>query len=610
MAFDQKIKHRKKHLLVLIVLAVLIIPSFAMANGSIAANTKSIPATSTQTVLNLGLVRDSNIPSLNPLSPVFAVPIDKFLYLPLFYLAFPPQSLIDPILAKNATSNANYTEWTINLKPDLKWDNGQPITSADVSFTLEYYFKEGVIPSAYLIGIANSSSTSTIVTFSQPEPSFEYELASAGGSFPGVLPYSTYQNLNSSERSTITNFNNIIADGPFVIYNYTEGTNPIIFQANKYYYRGIPTMNAMDLHLFSSSSAMVNAYLSGEIAAIWESSSYSSLSAIANVSGHTLQDIVPAAVKVVMFDTFTYPFNLTGVRQALAYATNRSDINARVNLASLPLANYDILINQYNTQVGIPNSSVPTYQYSLSKVSTLMNTSGFSKINGYWSYKNGNPISVNISYSSSDVSDYDIAQILSTTWSNAGFKVNLNGVSSSSLDTIILQKIGWNVIVETDYFIGPLPGPLSNLITPSSPMEFSSSNTTIWWNNTFYNDILNASAYPINSSEQNSYVAKAAIVVARSVPLIPLYYTDNWVGTSNDFYWGSQSNNTGIFNTQAMLQEQFWYGTMYVVKPLNNTSTISTSLSIYDYAGIALAVIVVVGIAVLGVRRIKKNRKL
>ena len=140
-------------------------------------------------------------------------------------------------------------------------------------------------------------------------------------------------------------------------------------------------------------------------------------------------------------------------------------------------------------------------------------------------------------------------------------------------------------------------------------MEFSSGNTTVWWNNTFYYDILNASAYPINSSEQNSYVAKAAIVVAKSVPLIPLYYTDNWLGTSNNYYWGSQSNNTGIFNTQAMLQEQFWYGTMYIVKPLNNTSTISTGLSIYDYAGIAVAAIVVVGIVVLGIGRIRRNRE-
>ena len=77
----------------------------------------------------------------------------------------------------------------------------------------------------------------------------------------------------------------------------------------------------------------------------------------------------------------------------------------------------------------------------------------------------------------------------------------------------------------------------------------------------------------------------------------------------NRAIWGSQSNNTGIFNTQAMLQEQFWYGTMYIVKPLNNTSTISTGLSIYDYAGIAVAAIVVVGIVVLGIGRIRRNRE-
>ena len=537
------------------------------------------------------------VPSLNPFSPVFTVPIDKVLYVPLLYLAFPPENLIVPLLAKNVTHNSNYTKWTINLLPNLKWDNGQPLTSTDVAFTVkDYYFGTGIIPKSGLISVTNLNSTATVVTFNTSESQFEYELASVGGSYPGILPYSTYAKLSPANLTTFTNFNNIVASGPFVIYNYSEGTNPIIFTANEYYYRGPPKMSQMYLHLFSSYTSEDSAYVSDALDAIWESSSYSDLKPILNVSGYTLHSIVPAAIKVIMLNTFSYPFNLTGFRQALAYATNRSEINNVVNSQTLPLANYDILTSAYNNQIGLNNSSLLTYSYSLEKVNATMTSLGFKRVNNVWSFSNGKTIVLNITYNAASTDSYDTAQLLSTMWTSAGFKVTLNGIASSTEDSLILGETGWSIVVMTSYTIGPLPGPLSNLITPGPPMQFYVNNTTVWWNSSYYQDIINASKYPVLSSSANYYTRLATSIVQNSVPIIPLFYLSNWVGVSNQFYWGSPSNNTGIFNTQAMIQEQFWYGSLWAVHPITTISKIHTN-TLYLYL---ILVIIVVGAIAAG----------
>src|SRR5690349_17228542 len=52
-------------------------------------------------------------------------------------------------LATNTTHNANFTKWTIQLRPGVKFNNGQPFTSKDVVFSLKYQLAG---PSAYVLG--------------------------------------------------------------------------------------------------------------------------------------------------------------------------------------------------------------------------------------------------------------------------------------------------------------------------------------------------------------------------------------------------------------------------------------------------------------------------
>ncbi len=46
-------------------------------------------------------------------------------------------------LARSWEHSADFKEWTYHLRPDVRWDDGEPVTAQDVKFTLDLLAKAG-----------------------------------------------------------------------------------------------------------------------------------------------------------------------------------------------------------------------------------------------------------------------------------------------------------------------------------------------------------------------------------------------------------------------------------------------------------------------------------
>ena len=116
--------------------------------------------------------------------------------------------------------------------------------------------------------------------------------------------------------------------------------------------------------------------------------------------------------------------------------------------------------------------------------------------------------------------------------------------------------------------------------------------------------------YTIDSSGSNNYAVQLSNYIQTVVPFIPLWVNYNWLSVSNSFYWGNQTNHSGIFNTQALVQPDFWYGALWVVHPLVSThpTTTTSDTLLYIIAGIVVAVVVIGG--AVGVMSSSKRKKL
>jgi peptide/nickel transport system substrate-binding protein len=590
-------------------------------------NTTSLANSSSS--LNLGVVSAPLIGGLNYLSPSEDYYFVSMLYLPFAAYEFPPTPVLHPVLAEGWTHNANYTVWNLTLKKGLKWDNGSPLNSTDLWYSLEQYLDNGWIY-FNITNVKIINSTTVQVTTNIPQPNLVLDWSIYTNGF--IMPYQSWSKYDNSEgvmNASFLNYKNIVSDAPFVITNYTPGENPIIFHANKYYYEGQPHMKYVIVRLFSSLASEVEAFRAGTIDALWDWGSYSIVvPLLKGLPGTNLY--IPTNVgpyEGVWFNMHQWPYNTTQFRMALAYLTNRTELNNVVNYPNGTMVGYNGLIPSLDQQIGINPSSVNNYPYNPSLAQSLLaqigikmdNTSGTANY-GLYVYDNpslpdyGSPVTINITTTQLGFGDIATAVLLEQLWQSAGFKVSVTSMAPGPFFSTLYSSSGWGVAVSIDA-TGYYPSALTNagaMIFEDAPVDanFNNSFGMANWNASKLSKLANESyLYPEGSNQSNAYVVQEANYIESFVPVIPLWVNYNVESVKTNYYWGNQTQHTGLFSTQALVQPQFWYGALYIVHPLTSSVSTQSVISPIVYAGVGVIVVLIVAGAVALAYRSRKRKE-
>jgi ABC-type transport system substrate-binding protein len=568
-------------LLVLFALLLLVGPTFFSETSphfTADASSSNTPATT----LALGNIGVPPVPALNPFDPVSDYTLIGMLYDYMFSLNWPPLPEITPVMAGGYSSNANGSQWVVSVRPNLMWDNGSPLNATDLWYTLVLYNESGDF-SPIITNMTILNSTSVQIDLAGPNTAFILNGFIDNGF--AVLPYQTFSSVTN--LTSFQNFNNIVADGPFVIYNYTDQST-IVLQANPNYWNGPPKLQSVTYTYFSSLSSEFDAYISGDIDALFYPGAYNGLQAIGNVTGHTLIGppyATPALTVEALLNDWVYPTNVTDFRRALAFGTNTSLINEQLNgpYANQSVSNQDFLLPSYNQQIGFANGTGPTgFTYNVTEAKQLFQQAGFKYSGSSLEYPNGTAVTLTIEYRYPDEPySQDVATLLATQWSLLGIMVNQVNVPSSTLRAGANDPAGWQVIAsgvlgpQTDNGVTPGPGILQDI----GDYFVNINGTHTSWNSTFYSIIQNMSTEAENSSAFYASAQAAAELYVEGVPSIPLFNVFNWVPVSNNFYWGNPQNQSGIYYTQAITGQIFWDLSLDVVGPAVSTTTMSSSSS-------------------------------
>ena len=634
---------RMYQLLIIVVVAIFLfsgLSNLGVSSGGSAhptplATTDATNITGTQSVLSEGIVTSVVQSSFNYWSPIEDYLVTSMLYLPFATPQFPPMPSMQMVVGRTVTHNSNYTLWSLTIKKGLKWDNGSPLTSKDLWFSLKVYLQLGWLGLMGLnvVDISIVNSTTVSVKTNVSEPQFFDNWVYYTNAF--IMPYQTFyphdENLsatsvNATSFLSFSNFHNIVSDGPFVITNYTPGENPVIFKANPYYYLGKPKMSELSIRFFGSASSYSAAFRSGEISAMWENAAYNTVvkPEFTGLPDASIYNIEPGEFMAAYFNMHTWPFNMTQFRIALAYLTNRSAINGIVNSQVGTMIGYNLLTNSLDKSVGINPSNVPNYSYNIAKARDLLakihidfdNTSGTPNY-GYYFYNSSNlpdygqPVVINITTTQMGYGDLSTAVELSGEWETVGFKVNIVSVASSDIYTIADNAKDWNILVWPDPDgYPPVPEEIVTAITESNnatgynyPSSFGMAN----YNYSYVSMLTNKSEeYPINSSQSNQYLREIASYISTVVPVIPLFDGSWWVAVSNEYYWGNLSEHTGLFSTQDLVIPIFY--ALPLVYPIN--VSLSSSFPIYYIvAGVVITVAVIGGITAGILAKRRRNKE-
>jgi peptide/nickel transport system substrate-binding protein len=542
-------------------------------------------------------------------------------------------------LARSWTISPNGTVYTFYLRDGLKWSDGQPLTSADVLFTVNQTAVQSAFWAVGTYGpllVADSSNpsgealpagavtapNSTTIVFRLPSP-YPGFLTEAGG-WP-ILPQHTYQGFNFNTNNP--SMSNVTGSGAFIPTSFTPGVQ-LTEQANPYYYLGPPHLATEILKFFSDSPSAELALESGQINVLQDvpPTDAGALSKVPGISLATEEDqtmvYFPFNMGATLADNTTNPVSNVLVRQAIAEAI---DMNTILN-ASLGAGHY-ILANQIEDPnmlyLGLPtqNSSIPSpaYPYSPTGASALLKQAGYpngftmtmiAPTNGFGSAGTG--------------ASTKILQLVQQYLAAVNITVNLQLLDPSTYSTELFngQPLSWSMSVQTisespDGDVGPfyIIGGIAGNAGPGG------------WNVGGYN---NSQVNALLKQEEGTAAGPARVAIFyhldsiayEQLPVLPVYYNIELIAYDSNYqgfhfglgdpeydYWGdlkpssisqveivssSSSSTTGVSSSTSS-------GTAST-----STTTTSTSSSIsytpLGLVGIAAAVIVVSAVFFMGVK--------
>ena len=224
---------------------------------------------------NGGTYIEATIGEVNSMNPLFANTSSEKV---LSRLLFSTIASIDysghpgAQLAKSIRPSENGRIWTVRLRDNLKWSDGEPLTNEDVMFTLDL-IKNPAVDTVYDANLTNvkiSENENGEIVFTLPTPYTDFISAL-------IIPIIPKHLLADVNPKTLIedNFSNApIGSGAFSFNAAqsisTSGEKTIYLSSNPYYYKGQTLLNSFAVHIFMNKDNIINALNAGTITATAE----------------------------------------------------------------------------------------------------------------------------------------------------------------------------------------------------------------------------------------------------------------------------------------------------------------------------------------------------
>jgi peptide/nickel transport system substrate-binding protein len=268
---------------------------------------------------------------------------------------------IHPYLAQSITPSADYRTWTITLRPNIKFSNGDPLTADAVAQDLTAVKKAALTGKVYdpVDTFTATGPLTVTVSCNIPWVAFPTYLAfQTGVVFDPVM----LKDKNASQHP--------IGTGPFVLKEWVPGNHVIFTKNPNYWQKGLPYLDSVEFRPIVDLQSRENSLVSNTVQVIHSSDpqlthdlkGHSGITIIndANAPGQHSQDFY-------MINTAKPPLDDPILRRAVAYATNVQQFNNIINYGLLkpsdgPFSNPS---SQYYEKTGYPT-------YDLAKAKQLV----------------------------------------------------------------------------------------------------------------------------------------------------------------------------------------------------------------------------------------------
>ena len=438
-----------------------------------------------------------------------------------------------PALATKWETSADGKTWTFHIRDGVKWNDGVPLTAADIAYTYNRVL-HGTTEAGNWGNYLNNVSTVTApdaqtVVLSLKKPNAVLPLLPIP-----IVPEHVWKNISEKQikdfPNTPKNGKPIVGSGPFNMVQGAEGGSSYTLEANKSYWGGKPHVDELDFKLYKAQDPAVQALIKGEVDYVNDISALQ-VRALKGKAGITAHNGVSPAFEEIGFNTGSVDTK-TGkpigdpnpavldpkFRHALGYAVDRNRlVKSAYQGAALPGST--IIHPAYKRWVWTPPKD-EAFTFDLKKAAAELDAAGYKLgSDGKRTLPNGKPIGALRLYARSTApASIDTMNFLKEWLGDLGIDSKVSAIDESKLGDDIVA--GDYDVFQWDWFVEPDPDSILDDFTCGQRGALSDS----WYCNKAYDALYTQQNQETNLSTREGLVKQMVQQLYEDTPYIVTAY--------------------------------------------------------------------------------------
>ena len=459
-----------------------------------------------------------------------------------------------PELATEWSASEDGRTWTLTVRDDATFHDGERLTAEDVAFSMQLY-KETVefpfLPSYVTAFETIEATDATTVELTTAEPMANFEASMV---FIYVLPMHVWESV---EDPVAFGNDEMIGSGPFTLAEASQGEF-VELEANEEHWGTPPNIDGVIFQTYEADDARVTALTTGEIDALLDVPEVAipSLQNTENVTVHIADVGAAGSLTDIIFNVLEdencprdevedaacsgHPaLKDLAVRQALAHAVDKQRLitEATAGTATPGLSLVPPGLGDFY------GSDIEDYPFDIDAANALLDDAGYADSDGNGireclSDQDCETLTFRFNYPSDATTAALESEVIQETWQQIGVELNVQGLDPDALTAVCCPSFDFDVIM---WGWGSDPDP-AFLLGAALCSEIPSGFSETGYCNAEYDELYDAQATELDRAARVDLIHQMQQILIDDVPyVIPYYYpsigawrTDTFTGWVED----------------------------------------------------------------------------
>lgn len=428
-------------------------------------------------------------------------------------------------LAKFTASEDGLT-YTFTLKDNIKFHNGNALTSADVKYTMDKLFESEGGKAAAFFETVNGEKKPIITSVETPdEKTINIKIARPelkNQLIPNLVPIAIIPKDSPVGKGSDAATNPPPGTGAYKFKEFNTAQNIVELEAFEEAWEGAPNIKNLQVKILADVNALQAELLAGKVDLAPGATNLApdTLKSLNEDPKLKVEEVKGSNIQYLWFNTQQKPVDDKKVRQAIAYAVDRKKIIDDQLDGKATLA-YSILPAE-----SWAYTEGTKYDFDVEKAKKLLDEAGLTDKDGD-GMREMEKVIFKISSGSKATQNYSV--VIQSQLKEIGVPVE---IESLEFQTMLTQVKQGQFVMTTGRWVGGNQDPifLKDLFASTEiPDEKRASRNRGRYINKEVDDLLEKALTELDKEKAKEYYVKAQEIISDDLPLFPLWYPNNLI---------------------------------------------------------------------------------